>query len=703
MANKLLKTLRFSEVNIYDLAPNWKNVQDKPFGYETPTGGDTLTWDGTTSGLESVMGVLYHVHDATPTVAEGTIEINSNGTVTSTSFTVEDKNDGVQYLVANNTTMAVIVPTDGITVDDLTFNKAGIYLRNTGGEYVSLLTINDCEDFAGVKTLDYQYLPKSLRFGVLEGSVTVEVLPTTEFTFVEDMGGFLYSNIIQGIEEGKTYGVNYNGVDYECEAVFFSADGMSAYLLGNSALMMGTGDTGEPFTLMILTPESFEATGGFGAMAIPIDGATSVTLAITGKTTEKIKTLDIKYLPPQLQIGEEMRSKNITWNGSPTKVFGGDNQVFYKVSSYVPTLEEFNGKTCTVKTADGQTQVFTIGDTIDDVIDKGDYISGMFNYLLIVKEDGLVVTSASYKGTYPERGIYFSNNGNFYISNLNLGEDTYEEVKRFDSKYLPSYAAKSDLKNKVDKEAGKGLSTKDFTATDKDKLSKLTICRIEGNSFNEVATGYDVETDERIISYSVVASEGAEQFNHYLNKATGSKSHAEGSSTTASGAMSHAEGYDTLACARDSHAEGYYTVASGDNSHAEGYHTVASGDNSHAEGGSTKAHGISSHAEGGNTIAKGYYSHAEGLNTIATTYAQHVQGKYNIEDTENKYAHIVGNGTSVDNLSNAHTLDWNGNAWFKGKIEATEIILKSVIYNSTKRFRITVDDSGTLKATEITE
>ena len=42
-----------------------------------------------------------------------------------------------------------------------------------------------------------------------------------------------------------------------------------------------------------------------------------------------------------------------------------------------------------------------------------------------------------------------------------------------------------------------------------------------------------------------------------------------------------------------------------------------------------------------------------------------MQGKYNINDVDDKYAHIVGNGTSNER-SNAHTIDWNGNAWFAG-------------------------------------
>ena len=77
---------------------------------------------------------------------------------------------------------------------------------------------------------------------------------------------------------------------------------------------------------------------------------------------------------------------------------------------------------------------------------------------------------------------------------------------------------------------------------------------------------------------------------------------------------------------------------------------------------------------------------------------QHVQGKYNKKDTAEKYAHIVGNGTSDSNRSDIHTLDWNGNAWYQGTIEAKAIILKSP--NGTK-YKITVDDNEQLKTTKI--
>ena len=169
-----------------------------------------------------------------------------------------------------------------------------------------------------------------------------------------------------------------------------------------------------------------------------------------------------------------------------------------------------------------------------------------------------------------------------------------------------------------------------------------------------------------------------------------------------------------------SHAEGLYTTASGYCSHAEGTETTASGYCSHAEGCDTTASGYYSHAEGGDTTASGSYSHAEGTNTIATSSEQHVQGKFNIEDTAGKYAHIVGNGEYTAYRSNAHTLDWDGVPWYKGRPQFggtaqdngaqtvvgngdKEIILASSTSGSTKKFKLTVDDTGTLKATEVTD
>jgi hypothetical protein len=79
----------------------------------------------------------------------------------------------------------------------------------------------------------------------------------------------------------------------------------------------------------------------------------------------------------------------------------------------------------------------------------------------------------------------------------------------------------------------------------------------------------------------------------------------------------------------------------------------------------------------------------------------------------------VGKGGALNNRSNAHTLDWNGNAWFAGDIKVggtsqddenatklvangdKEIILTSSTKGSTKQFKLTINDEGVLTATEI--
>lgn len=146
----------------------------------------------------------------------------------------------------------------------------------------------------------------------------------------------------------------------------------------------------------------------------------------------------------------------------------------------------------------------------------------------------------------------------------------------------------------------------------------------------------------------------------------GDYSTAEGARNNASGNYSHAEGTLGSAFGNYSHTEGYQTEAN-HYGHAEGCQSKASGEYTHAEGYQTEAYGLASHSEGNQTFASGASSHAEGMYTVAGSNYQHAQGKYNISDSSNIYAHIVGNG-KITAKSNAHTLDWDGNAWFAGDV-----------------------------------
>lgn len=91
----------------------------------------------------------------------------------------------------------------------------------------------------------------------------------------------------------------------------------------------------------------------------------------------------------------------------------------------------------------------------------------------------------------------------------------------------------------------------------------------------------------------------------------------------------------------------------------------------------------------------GKASHSEGFHTVAVGNYSHVQGRYNELDIEKKYAHIIGNGTYDGNRSNAHTVDWEGNAWYAGGISAKNLSLEEPIKTSElindSEF-ITIDD-----------
>ncbi len=213
----------------------------------------------------------------------------------------------------------------------------------------------------------------------------------------------------------------------------------------------------------------------------------------------------------------------------------------------------------------------------------------------------------------------------------------------------------------------------------------------------------------------------------YYTCASENAAHSEGMYTYASDTAAHAEGYYTYAEGYASHTEGSDTYAKGSSSHAEGngyqlYGKLTGAANSttytiddisriivgvcvryelyvddvltynvanvvsvDADNSTiTLNKTLSADADFDNErveifvagMALGAYSHAEGNQTIAACRSQHTEGEFNLVDPEfdvnndkrGRYVHIVGNGTHHTERSNAHTLDWSGNAWFAGDI-----------------------------------
>lgn len=96
----------------------------------------------------------------------------------------------------------------------------------------------------------------------------------------------------------------------------------------------------------------------------------------------------------------------------------------------------------------------------------------------------------------------------------------------------------------------------------------------------------------------------------------------------------------------------------------------------------------------GNQVS-GIYHFVFGSHLVSADNFGLAIGKYN--DLVNSYnkAFVIGGGDAEASRKNVFSVDWNGN------IEAGKsIILESSTAGSTKKFKITVDDAGTLTATE---
>lgn len=401
----------------------------------------------------------------------------------------------------------------------------------------------------------------------------------------------------------------------------------------------------------------------------------------------------------------------------------------YATTYTQPTISIENGTVTSSNTSYLTPDKFQVGMyVINDTIDEPGYfkilstpVSGGSYYYANV-DSYLITLARTTLGTYAfsvGNGTSNSNrsnahtldwNGNaWYAGDIRIGGTSYDDATSI-----------SDLSNlNIENGAANGSIVANHyeRAEDEDYL--------EGeNSFAEGMYTEATGTASHAEGINTIAGGTASHAEGSYTIASGYSSHAEGSNTTASGSSSHAEGDETIASDATSHAEGSGSI-SFNGGHAEGRTTMAKGLVSHAEGYGDRwpitltgeASATTYTYNGGfyspmpvgsfvflaNNIEKlvqvtastettitvsetlseeslneedafniqgaaiGDFSHIEGHGTSAGGEAQHVQGKFNIHDNENKYAHIVGNGNALIR-KNAHTLDWNGNAWFKGSV-----------------------------------
>lgn len=131
------------------------------------------------------------------------------------------------------------------------------------------------------------------------GEITVTELvciPETTLEINPDDGQDMITDPLENqIAAGESCTVKWNGVEYACVAQNVVSAMGDSVAIGNVSALMGEGDTGEPF-IIILVPDEFVDTMGASATAMALDGSESVTLYVYQKK-ETVSKIDPMYLP----------------------------------------------------------------------------------------------------------------------------------------------------------------------------------------------------------------------------------------------------------------------------------------------------------------------------------------------------------------------------------------------------------------------
>ena len=117
-------------------------------------GGDTLTWDGDTSGRVCFADAYFLVSNSTPALADFgngfTLKTNLGAEMNMGQSDIRDVGSGVLLCDGR----LIVAPEDGITVEGMTFEKKGLYLTTE----ITSLTINGYTGFTK-EQVKQEYLP----------------------------------------------------------------------------------------------------------------------------------------------------------------------------------------------------------------------------------------------------------------------------------------------------------------------------------------------------------------------------------------------------------------------------------------------------------------------------------------------------------------------------------------------------------------
>lgn len=121
-------------------------------------GGDTLTWDGNTSGLDTFGGELFKVSDVTPTIEE---LANFEFTMAGNGQTITVSSDDAPAVVEDG---FIVIGTEYayVILNDMEGIPKGLYFLHGDGYYTSSLTINGYTGFTK-EQVKQEYLPSGMN------------------------------------------------------------------------------------------------------------------------------------------------------------------------------------------------------------------------------------------------------------------------------------------------------------------------------------------------------------------------------------------------------------------------------------------------------------------------------------------------------------------------------------------------------------
>lgn len=328
-------------------ASSWNDLTDKPF-YDSPTGGDTLTWDGNTEGLLSVVlyeeddyrEVAYKVSDSIVTISDlvngATYKTNAGR---ERNYSGDDFNEDPPGLISLDHAIYVAENGAGVDAYGVVFPESGIYLYKSEENeevdyaiYITSITIPGYTGFPVVKTIPCEYMPEGYP-KVEMGDVTVYEGVDVPF---ESVGSGQWASAERTTFEliiGEKYTVVWDGVEYK-DLVAFNSDGEAAI-----GAYFNEWSDDMPFTIWNY---------GGGDMRTNSDAEThSVKITQLG---EVVTPMDPKFLPSNGLVITEVEPNSYVANMDFTKardsIISGVAPVFVRnLPDYQVSIYGFNSAT----------------------------------------------------------------------------------------------------------------------------------------------------------------------------------------------------------------------------------------------------------------------------------------------------------------------------------------------------------------------